>query len=201
MEFYAVDDKDPVIRSWMRIFPELFHEKGEMSEKLWAHARYPGDFFEVQTDVYCTYHMTDTNTYYNREDVWEVTPNGRERRIEPNYVTMRLWGEEAAEFAIIVPYMPLGRDNLIGWMAGTLRPRQVRRAARLRIPEAEADLRPGAGRGAHRPEPGDFRAAFALEPARLGRHTRRPARHTDREVAALRAAALPQGRDGRTAGA
>ena len=122
MEFYAVDDKDPVIRSWMRIFPELFHEKGEMSEKLWEHARYPGDFFEVQTDVYCTYHMTDTNTYYNREDVWEVTPNGRERRIQPNYVTMRLWGEEKAEFAIIVPYMPLGRDNLIGWMAGRCDP-------------------------------------------------------------------------------
>ena len=122
MEFYAVDDKDPVIRSWMKIFPELFHEKGEMSEKLWEHARYPGDFFEVQTDVYCTYHMTDTNTYYNREDVWEVTPNGRERRIQPNYVTMRLWGEEKAEFAIIVPYMPLGRDNLIGWMAGRCDP-------------------------------------------------------------------------------
>ena len=84
---------------------------------------------------------------------------------------------------------------------GSLRPRQVRRAARLRIPEAEADLRPGAGRGAHRPEPGDFRAAFTLEPARLGRHTRRPARHTDREVAALCSAALPQGRDWRAAGA
>ena len=66
--------------------------------------------------------MTDTNTYYNREDVWEVTPNGRERRIQPNYVTMRLWGEEKAEFAIIVPYMPLGRDNLIGWMAGRCDP-------------------------------------------------------------------------------
>ncbi len=122
MEFYAVDGDDPVIRSWMKIFPGLFREKGEMSEKLWAHARYPEDFFEVQTDVYCTYHMTDTNTYYNREDVWEVTPSGRERRIEPNYVTMKLWGENNAEFAIIVPYMPLGRNNLIGWMAGRCDP-------------------------------------------------------------------------------
>lgn len=118
MEFYAVDASDPLIRSWMKIFPGLFKEKEEMPEEMWRHVRYPEDFFEVQTEVYTTYHMTDTNTYYNREDVWEVTPVGRERRIQPNYVTMKMWGEKSPEFAIIVPYMPLGRDNLIGWMAG-----------------------------------------------------------------------------------
>ena len=35
---------------------------------------------------------------------------------------MKLWGEKNPEFAIIVPYMPLGRDNLIGWMAGRCDP-------------------------------------------------------------------------------
>lgn len=118
MEFYVVDEKDPMIRSWMKIFPGLFKKKVEMSETLLRHMRYPEDFFEVQTDVFCTYHMTDTNTYYNREDVWEVTPVGRERRVRPNYVTLKLWGEKKPEFSVIVPYMPLGRDNLIGWMAG-----------------------------------------------------------------------------------
>ncbi len=124
MEFYAVDEEDPVVRSWMAIFPGLFKGKADMSEELWKHARYPEDLFEVQTDMYCTYHMTDTNTYYNREDVWEVTPEGRQRRIAPNYVTMRLYGGEKAEFSIIVPYMPLGRNNLIGWMAGRCDPGQ-----------------------------------------------------------------------------
>lgn len=122
MNFYIVDDGDPLVQTWSKIFPSLFHKGGEMSPELWAHMRYPEDFFEVQTDVYRTYHMTDTNTYYNREDVWEVTPVGRERRIQPNYVTMKLWGEDKPEFAIIVPYMPLGRDNLIGWMAGRCDP-------------------------------------------------------------------------------
>ena len=122
MAFYIVDDKDPLVQTWSKIFPGLFRPGKEMSKELWAHMRYPEDFFEVQTDVYRTYHMTDTNTYYNREDVWEVTPVGRERRIQPNYVTMKLWGEKNPEFAIIVPYMPLGRDNLIGWMAGRCDP-------------------------------------------------------------------------------
>ena len=122
MTFYIVDDKDPLAATWNKIFPGLFRSGKEMSKELWSHMRYPEDFFEVQTDVYRTYHMSDTNTYYNREDVWEVTPVGRERRIQPNYVTMKLWGEKNPEFAIIVPYMPLGRDNLIGWMAGRCDP-------------------------------------------------------------------------------
>ncbi len=122
MSFYIVDEKDPLVQTWRKIFPDIFKSAGEMSEELWKHMRYPEDFFEVQTDVYRTYHMTDTNTYYNREDVWEVTPVGRKRRISPNYVTMKLWGEKVPEFAIIVPYMPLGRDNLIGWMAGRCDP-------------------------------------------------------------------------------
>ena len=122
MSFYVVDEKDPLVQTWRKIFPDIFKSAGEMSDELWKHMRYPEDFFEVQTDVYRTYHMTDTNTYYNREDVWEVTPAGRKRRISPNYVTMKLWGEKDPEFAIIVPYMPLGRDNLIGWMAGRCDP-------------------------------------------------------------------------------
>lgn len=122
MSFYIVDEKDPVVKTWQKIFPAIFKSADEMADGLWEHMRYPEDFFEVQTDVYRIYHMTDTNTYYNREDVWEVTPVGRQRRIQPNYVTMKLWGEDDPEFAIIVPYMPLGRDNLIGWMAGRCDP-------------------------------------------------------------------------------
>lgn len=122
IKFYIVDANDPVIQSWRKIFPQLFTDGGEMPEGLREHMRYPENLFEVQTEVYRTYHMTDTNTYYNREDVWEVTPAGRERRIQPNYVTMKLWGKDNPEFAIIVPFMPLGRDNLIGWMAGRCDP-------------------------------------------------------------------------------
>ncbi|MEG1641653.1 MAG: UPF0182 family protein [Synergistaceae bacterium] len=121
MKFYVVDEKDPIIKTWVKIFPDMFKKSSEMSEDLWKHMRYPEDLFSVQADVYRTYHMNDTNTYYNREDVWEISANGK-KSIAPNYVTMKLWGEKRAEFAIILPYMPLGRDNLIGWMAGRCDP-------------------------------------------------------------------------------
>jgi uncharacterized membrane protein (UPF0182 family) len=122
MSFYVVDDKDPLVQTWRKIFPKLFKNGSDIPKGLWKHMRYPEDFFEVQADVYRTFHMTDTNTYYNREDVWEITPSGSEQMIRPNYVTMKLWGQKSPEFAIIVPYMPLGRNNLIGWMAGRCDP-------------------------------------------------------------------------------
>lgn len=121
MKFYIVDDKDPMIKTWAKIFPGLFVTAEKMPDDLWSHVRYPEDYFAVQADVFRTYHMNDTNTYYNREDVWEIAPKGREK-VVPNYVTMKLWGEDKAEFAIILPYMPLGRDNMIGWMAGRCDP-------------------------------------------------------------------------------
>lgn len=122
IDLYLVDVGDPVAETWRKIFPALFKDGGQMPDGLRSHMRYPENFFEIQTEVYRTYHMSDTNTYYNREDVWEVTPVGRQRRIQPNYLTMKLWGGENPEFAIIIPYMPLGRDNLIGWMAGRCDP-------------------------------------------------------------------------------
>lgn len=117
MKFYVADPSDPIIRNWSGVFPGLFESMESIPEALRAHFRYPEEFFEVQSEVYRVYHMTDTNTFYNREDVWMTTPQGHERRIRPNYVTMKLIDGEKPEFTLIAPFMPMGRNNLIGWMA------------------------------------------------------------------------------------
>ncbi|MDR3254554.1 MAG: UPF0182 family protein [Synergistaceae bacterium] len=117
MNFYTADREDPILKSWSGVFPELFKPVSEAPEEVLAHFRYPEEYFEVQSEIYRTYHMTDTNTYYNREDVWMTTPQGQDRRIRPNYVTMQLLDEGDPEFALIAPFMPFGRNNLIGWMA------------------------------------------------------------------------------------
>ena len=122
VRFYLMDPADPLAATWARVFPGLFRPVSEMPEGLRAHLRYPEGLFEVQSELYRVYHMTDTNTYYNKEDVWEVSPAGREKRLSPNYVTMKLLGKEKPEFALIVPFMPVGRSNLIGWMAGRCDP-------------------------------------------------------------------------------
>jgi hypothetical protein len=40
------------------------------------------------------------------------------RPLEPNFVLMKLPGEERLEFVEILPFTPANRNNLIGWIAG-----------------------------------------------------------------------------------
>ncbi len=122
MTFYVTDPDDPLIQTWSKVFPGLFTPMEEMPATIRQHRRYPEGLFRVQSEVYRIYHMQNPNTFYNQEDVWaipaETLQAGRQVTMEPYYVIMRLIGEEQAEFVLIVPFTPVGRDNLIAWMAG-----------------------------------------------------------------------------------
>ena len=41
-----------------------------MPAALRSHLRYPEDLFLVQASMYGTYHMTDPEVFYNKEDLW-----------------------------------------------------------------------------------------------------------------------------------
>ena len=120
MRFYAVDPDDPVLRAWSGIFPGVFSPFSEMDGSLKEHLRYPQDLFNIQSEVYRTYHMTDANTFYNKEDVWDRMGTGESRSSAPEayYVNMRLADSDRSEFALISPFMPVSRNNMIAWMAG-----------------------------------------------------------------------------------
>jgi uncharacterized protein len=120
MDFYVADPEDPVIRTWERIFPGMFKPLSAMSPDLRAHIRYPEDFFLIQADMYQTYHMTDPAVFYNREDQWAFPrENYADQTItmQPYYVIMRLPGEKKAEYMLMLPMVPQGRDNMIAWLA------------------------------------------------------------------------------------
>ena len=122
VRFYAVDEKDPLLGLWRSVFPSLFRPAAEMPAELREHLRYPEGLFEIQSAVYRTYHMKDPNTFYNKEDVWTITPEGSRRPVSPNYTILRLMGEKEPEFALIIPFLPVGRNNMIAWMAGRCDP-------------------------------------------------------------------------------
>ncbi len=118
--FYVSDPEDPIIKTWQRIFPALFKPMSEMPAELHAHIRYPEDFFLIQADTYRTYHMTDPQVFYNREDLWGFPREsyaGQTVPMQPYYVIMRLPGEAQAEYMLMLPMVPSGRDNMISWMA------------------------------------------------------------------------------------
>jgi uncharacterized membrane protein (UPF0182 family) len=97
-----------------------------MPADLRKHVRYPEKLFKLQAQVYGLYHMTNTQVFFNREDLWTVateTGTGSDGQqvaqpIEPNFVLMKLPGETDEEFVEILPFTPANRNNLIGWIAG-----------------------------------------------------------------------------------
>jgi uncharacterized membrane protein (UPF0182 family) len=124
--FYVFDPEDPIIAAYRRIFPTLFKDASTMPPGLRKHVRYPELLLKLQAEVYGLYHMTDTEAFYNREDLWTVATEvgmsdageQRTQTMEPNFVLMKLPDESGMEFVEILPFTPAKRNNLIGWIAG-----------------------------------------------------------------------------------
>lgn len=118
--YYVIDPTDPLIKTYMTIFPQLFKPFDQFPEGLKEHIRYPIDLFMAQVEVYSTYHMSDSVVFYNKEDKWaipnEIYGQGVKQRIEAYYMIMLLPGETKPEFMLMMPFTPEGRDNLIAWM-------------------------------------------------------------------------------------
>jgi uncharacterized membrane protein (UPF0182 family) len=92
--FYVVDPKDPLIQTYLRIFPGLFRPLDAVPPRLAAHFRYPEDLFTTQARVYSTFHMKDPRVFYNREDLWafpnELFGGSSPQPLEPYYVNLKL---------------------------------------------------------------------------------------------------------------
>lgn len=121
VQFYGVDEMDPILATYRKIFPALFLSQDAVPEDLAAHFRYPYDLFKVQAQMYRVYHMGNPEVFYNREDVWRFPMQvyeGSPVLMEPYYIIMRLPEAEQEEFIQILPFTPLNRDNMVAWMAG-----------------------------------------------------------------------------------
>ena len=121
IRFYVADDADPVIRTYVRIFPSLFSGGLEaMPEDLRTHLRYPEGLFAAQARMFALYHMRDPQVFYNKEDLWSIPgkgADGREQPMLPYYLIMRLPGEPKEEFILLLPFTPSRKDNMIAWLA------------------------------------------------------------------------------------
>jgi uncharacterized membrane protein (UPF0182 family) len=108
-----------MIQTYAKIFPGVFLPLEEMPADLRAHIRYPQDLFEMQTDLYTTYHMDEPEVFYHREDQWQIPlVSGREGSRDPflRHIVMKLPGESQEEFILMTPFTPRGKDNLAAWM-------------------------------------------------------------------------------------
>ena len=142
VDFYVVDDSDPIIAAWREVYPGLFKDGSEMPDGLEAHLRYPQDLFRIQGEIYLDYHMEDPAEFFTRNDAWSI-PNdpatirrGRFPGAEPlvgdsiqvggnidhlplllpYFLLTRLPGEEDLSYLLVQPFNPRNRPNMSSFL-------------------------------------------------------------------------------------
>jgi len=115
---YQWDEKDPVLKTWMKAFPNSVTPKSEMSKQLLEHIRYPEDMFRVQRDVLSSYHVQTAAAFYGGQDFWRVprdpsTFGANAGAQPPYYMTLEMPGSDKPTFTLTTPFVPRGgRENL-----------------------------------------------------------------------------------------
>lgn len=148
VSLYLWDPRDPIIRAWKKIFPDIFLEASEMPADLKAHVRYPEDLFRIQTSIYLRYHMTDPRTFFVREDQWVIPDDpstqgagatgGILSEIQPYYLLMKLPGAEREEYVLLLPFSPRGRKNMASFVVAKSGPEDYGKLIDFRFPKGTA---------------------------------------------------------------
>ncbi len=142
VEFFVIDETDPLVRSYRGMFPDLFSEE-DPSDLLQAQFRYPEDLFRVQTNMWGLYRIDDGREFYDAVGRWSVAQDPgdeigvspdqttqtdsetglvstSEERIAPQYLLMRLPNEDEVSFLNFRPFVPFSendtRKDLSGFM-------------------------------------------------------------------------------------
>jgi len=120
---YQWDKKDPVLKTWMKVFPGTVKPQSAMSAQLLEHVRYPEDMFRVQRDILSSYHVQSAAAYYGGQDFWRVprdpsTFGANAGAQPPYYMTLQMPGSDKPAFSLTTPFVPRGgRENLSAFAA------------------------------------------------------------------------------------
>ena len=108
---YEWDEKDPILQTWKKVFPDTIRPMSEMSGELLSHVRYPADLFKVQRSILGSYHVEDAGAFYSQQDAW-MTPNdpvggaGVGTLQPPYYLTMQVPGTNSPDFSLYSTFIP-----------------------------------------------------------------------------------------------
>lgn len=119
VRLYQWDDKDPVLRTWMKAFKGVVRPASEIDPALREHLRYPEDLFKVQRRILAKYHVQEAGAFYGGQDFWQVPqdPTSTGRTQPPYYLSLAMPGETTPQFSLTTVYNPRDRPNLAAFMA------------------------------------------------------------------------------------
>ena len=119
VDYYVVDEEDPIAATLMKVYPKLLKSADEMPEELRSHIRYPSDLFRIQAQIYTRYHMNNVKVFYQQEDMWDISDEmygTEEQEMTSNYYIVKLPGEKDAEFINQIPFTPKSKQNMTALM-------------------------------------------------------------------------------------
>ena len=112
VKLYAWDTTDPILKTWMKVYPNTVSPVSEMSADLLSHIRYPEDLFKMQRTILGQYHVSDAGAFYSQQDAW-MTPNdpvgrngGSSDLQPPYYSTMQVPGDAQPSFSLYSTFIP-----------------------------------------------------------------------------------------------
>ena len=136
---YAQDEQDPVLQTWMKVFPGTVKPKSDISPELQEHLRYPEDLFKVQRALLAEYHVNDPVTFFSTSDFWDVPqdPNPTASSYQPPYyiVAKDLAAEDSsASFQLTSAMNRFRRDFLAAYISASSDPDTYGKLTVLTIP-------------------------------------------------------------------
>lgn len=154
---YAIQPEEPILKTWRAIYPGLVKDASQLGPQFAAHYRYPEDMFRTQALILTQYHVSDTNTFLNNNDLWEMPSevglDENRRPLNPYYVQMTLPGEAKDGFVLMLPLNPRRKANMSGWLAAHCDPERYGEMVLYRFP-----------RGANVGGAEQMEATFAADP-------------------------------------
>ncbi len=116
MRFYANGD-DPIRDAWAKLFPTVITPRDKMPASVAKHLRAPEKLFSAQASIFRSFHMTDVNVFYNKEDQWEIAKDSSGKKIKPAYLMLGQPGAKSKGMFLLQPYSLPNKDNLVAWIA------------------------------------------------------------------------------------
>ena len=150
VNLYAFDPSDPVLQTWMRVYPDVVKPATEISPELREHLRYPEDLFKVQRDLLTRYHVTDPGQFFNSQNFWRVPADptqGNEGAQPPYYIVAQAPGQEQPVFQLTSALNALSRENLAAYVTVSSDPADYGAMQVLELPSNQAVLGPGQVQG------------------------------------------------------
>ena len=125
VDMYQWDKKDPVLKTWMKAFPETVKPKSQIGGDLMDHLRYPQDLFKVQRELLTRYHVTSPSQFYSGSERWQIPddPTHKGNAVPPYYLSLQMPGEKKQTFSLTTTFNPNKRETLGAFMAIDADPR------------------------------------------------------------------------------